>query len=78
MRASDAQRCVSVCEDVFRLLTSGDYLMGWSSGNSHGMGPSARSTWGHLARGASGSGRTSGDTSRTDTDSGKLGEGTTS
>lgn len=51
MRVSDAQRCVSVCEDAFRLLTSGDYLMSGSSRNSHGMGLSARSTWGHLARG---------------------------
>lgn len=35
---SDAQRCVSVCEEAFRLLAAGDYLMGGSSGNSHGMG----------------------------------------
>lgn len=34
----DAARCVDVCEDVFALLASGDYLMGGPNHNSHGMG----------------------------------------
>lgn len=34
----DASRCVDVCEDVFKLLADGDYLMGGSNHNSHGMG----------------------------------------
>ena len=34
----DTARCVDVCEDVFRLLHAGDYLMGGAHGNSHGMG----------------------------------------
>jgi ornithine cyclodeaminase/alanine dehydrogenase-like protein (mu-crystallin family) len=34
----DTGRCVDVCEDVFRLLHEGDYLMGGANGNSHGLG----------------------------------------
>jgi ornithine cyclodeaminase/alanine dehydrogenase-like protein (mu-crystallin family) len=34
----DTARCIDVCEDVFRLLDAGDYLMGGSNGNSHGLG----------------------------------------
>ena len=34
----DAPRCVNVCEDVFRLLATGDYLMGGPNHNSHGLG----------------------------------------
>ena len=34
----DAARCVEVCEEVFELLASGDYLMGGPNHNSHGMG----------------------------------------
>ncbi|WP_432661882.1 tyramine oxidase subunit B [Wukongibacter baidiensis] len=34
----DAARCVDVCEEVFKLLAQGDYLMGGSNHNSHGMG----------------------------------------
>jgi len=34
----DAASCIDVCEDVFRLLDTGDYLMGGSDGNSHGLG----------------------------------------
>lgn len=34
----DTRRCVSVCEEAFRLLAAGDYLMGGPSRNSHGMG----------------------------------------
>ncbi len=34
----DAARCVDVCEEVFSLLAVGDYLMGGSNHNSHGMG----------------------------------------
>ena len=33
-----AARCVDVSEEVFRLLAQGDYLMGGSNHNSHGMG----------------------------------------
>lgn len=35
---TDAARCVDVCEEVFRLLGTGDYLMGGSNHNSHGLG----------------------------------------
>lgn len=34
----DAPRCVDVCEDVFKLLATGDYLMGGTNHNSHGLG----------------------------------------
>ncbi|MBL8928113.1 MAG: hypothetical protein JNM77_18055 [Pseudonocardia sp.] len=34
----DTGRCVDVCEEVFRLLADGDYLMGGSNRNSHGLG----------------------------------------
>lgn len=34
----DAPRCVNVCEDVFELLATGDYLMGGPNHNSHGLG----------------------------------------
>ena len=34
----DAPRCVDVCSEVFELLAKGDYLMGGSNHNSHGMG----------------------------------------
>lgn len=34
----DAARCVDVSEEVFRLLASGDYLMGGHNRNSHGLG----------------------------------------
>lgn len=34
----DAAKCVDVCEEVFELLSQGDYLMGGSNHNSHGMG----------------------------------------
>ena len=34
----DASRCVDVCEDVFKLLATGDYLMGGPNHNSHGLG----------------------------------------
>lgn len=34
----DTPRCVDVCEDVFRLLGTGDYLMGGPNHNSHGLG----------------------------------------
>ena len=34
----DAPRCVDVSEDVFKLLATGDYLMGGSNHNSHGVG----------------------------------------
>jgi len=34
----DAPRCVDVCEDVFKLLAIGDYLMGGPTHNSHGVG----------------------------------------
>lgn len=33
-----APRCVEVAEEVFRLLTQGDYLMGGPNHNSHGIG----------------------------------------
>lgn len=35
---TDTARCVDVCEEVFRLLASGDYLMGGPNHNSHGLG----------------------------------------
>lgn len=35
---TDAARCVDVSEEVFKLLATGDYLMGGPSHNSHGMG----------------------------------------
>lgn len=35
---NDAAKCVDVCEEVFGLLAKGDYLMGGSNHNSHGMG----------------------------------------
>lgn len=34
----DAAKCVDVCEEVFTLLATGDYLMGGPNHNSHGMG----------------------------------------
>ena len=34
----DAARCVDVSEQVFRLLATGDYLMGGPNHNSHGLG----------------------------------------
>jgi ornithine cyclodeaminase/alanine dehydrogenase-like protein (mu-crystallin family) len=34
----DTPRCVDVCEDVFKLLAVGDYLMGGQNHNSHGLG----------------------------------------
>ena len=34
----DAPSWVDVCEEVFKLLAQGDYLMGGSNHNSHGMG----------------------------------------
>ena len=34
----DAARCVDVSEEVFILLSEGDYLMGGANHNSHGMG----------------------------------------
>ena len=34
----NAPRCVDVCSEVFELLAKGDYLMGGSNHNSHGMG----------------------------------------
>ena len=33
----DAARCVEVCEETFALLGDGDYLMGGSNHNNHGM-----------------------------------------
>ena len=33
----DAARCVSVCEETFSLLGEGDYLMGGTNHNSHGL-----------------------------------------
>jgi ornithine cyclodeaminase/alanine dehydrogenase-like protein (mu-crystallin family) len=35
---NDAQACVKTCQEVFRLLASGDYLMGGPNRNSHGLG----------------------------------------
>ena len=34
----DFAKCVEVCEEVFEILAKGDYLMGGSNHNSHGMG----------------------------------------
>lgn len=34
---TDAQACIATAEEVFRLLAKGDYLMGGSAHNSHGM-----------------------------------------
>lgn len=34
---NDAAACVDVCEEVFKLLATGDYLMGGSNHNSHGL-----------------------------------------
>lgn len=34
----DARKCVDVSQEVFVLLSKGDYLMGGSNHNSHGMG----------------------------------------
>jgi ornithine cyclodeaminase len=34
----DAPGCVDVCEDVFKLLATGDYLMGGPNHSSHGLG----------------------------------------
>ncbi len=34
----DVKRCVDVAEETFALLSEGDYLMGGSNHNSHGMG----------------------------------------
>jgi ornithine cyclodeaminase len=34
----DAERCIEVCDEVFRLLAAGDYLMGGANHNSHGLG----------------------------------------
>jgi ornithine cyclodeaminase/alanine dehydrogenase-like protein (mu-crystallin family) len=33
----DAARCVDICEETFKLLGEGDYLMGGSNHNNHGM-----------------------------------------
>jgi ornithine cyclodeaminase len=33
----DASRCVEVCEETFKLLDEGDYLMGGSNHNNHGI-----------------------------------------
>lgn len=33
----DAGKCTDVCEEVFRLLHTGDYLMGGQNHNSHGL-----------------------------------------
>lgn len=35
---TDVKRCVDVAEETFALLSQGDYLMGGSNHNSHGMG----------------------------------------
>jgi N-[(2S)-2-amino-2-carboxyethyl]-L-glutamate dehydrogenase len=35
---NDTAKCVDVSEEVFKLLAQGDYLMGGSNHNSHGMG----------------------------------------
>ncbi len=35
---NDTEKCIATCEEVFQLLAKGDYLMGGSSHNSHGMG----------------------------------------
>jgi ornithine cyclodeaminase len=33
----DAGKCINVCEDVFRLIHEGDYLMGGQNHNEHGL-----------------------------------------
>lgn len=35
---NDAAKTIAICEEVFSLLAKGDYLMGGSNGNSHGLG----------------------------------------
>lgn len=35
---NDAEKCIDTCEEVFKLLAKGDYLMGGPGHNSHGMG----------------------------------------
>ena len=34
----DAKKCIVNAEEVFTLLSEGDYLMGGSNQNSHGLG----------------------------------------
>lgn len=34
----DYKKCIDNAEEVFQLLSQGDYLMGGSNHNSHGMG----------------------------------------
>lgn len=34
----DEVKCIDNAEEVFRLLSKGDYLMGGSNHNSHGLG----------------------------------------
>ena len=34
----DMSRCVDVTEEVFSILSTGDYLMGGPNHNSHGLG----------------------------------------
>ena len=31
----DAAKCINVCEEVFRILHEGDYLMGGTNHNEH-------------------------------------------
>lgn len=33
----DAAKCINVCEEVFRILHEGDYLMGGPNHNEHGL-----------------------------------------
>ena len=33
----DAAKCIEVCEEVFRILHEGDYLMGGPNHNEHGL-----------------------------------------
>lgn len=35
---NNAEKCIDTCSEVFKLLAQGDYLMGSSNHNSHGMG----------------------------------------
>ena len=35
---NDAEKCVDTCREVFKLLAAGDYLMGGSDHNGHGLG----------------------------------------
>lgn len=35
---NDAEGCIKTCEEVFQLLAKGDYLMGGTNHNAHGMG----------------------------------------